>query len=354
MTCDPRLLSYYRDGALSFEERYELEDHLRECAECAAEMRGLMKLAQVVRSLPMVPVSPTLRDDVYRALAEQEERRRQPISLAGVGRALAPAVLAASIAVSALVAFRPGALDLASQPAPASVSVSVQGPNGQTAPAQVSSSAGSAVASANLPKTSPDVTTANLPKPASDPVAPPPPARPARIVPEPVADANGGLPVRAVDPSAVPAPIARLYGANQQIRDMLGEASPGSRTVTLLEQSFQGGLAILRGDTRQIYVLRRDGSKWSVHSEAQKSAVQSVTDGAPPAGAMLPAGGFASVWRSSPEIKSRLGWAVYEPRGSGGSIQMFERGLVVWTPHGILYVLTNDGHWRTFPDASPI
>ena len=42
MTCDPRLLSYYRDGALSFEERYEVEDHLRECQACTDGLRGLM------------------------------------------------------------------------------------------------------------------------------------------------------------------------------------------------------------------------------------------------------------------------------------------------------------------------
>ena len=76
MTCDPRLLSYYRDGALSFEERYELEDHLRECPECTAELRGLMRLAQVVRSLPMEPVSPTLRQDFNRLLAERQAEQR--------------------------------------------------------------------------------------------------------------------------------------------------------------------------------------------------------------------------------------------------------------------------------------
>ena len=61
MTCDPRLISYYRDGALSRDERYELESHMRECAECSAQFRGLMRLAQVVRSLPMEPVSQMLR-----------------------------------------------------------------------------------------------------------------------------------------------------------------------------------------------------------------------------------------------------------------------------------------------------
>ena len=134
MTCDPRLISYYRDGALSREERYGLEDHMRECGECTAGLRGLMRLAQVVRSLPMEPVSPTLRQDVMRAIAEREQEQRRPVALAGIGRALAPAGLAAAIAVSTLVVFRPGALDLANRPAPAPVAVTAPAPVG---PSQV-------------------------------------------------------------------------------------------------------------------------------------------------------------------------------------------------------------------------
>ena len=157
-----------------------------------------------------------------------------------------------------------------------------------------------------------------------------------------------------MNPAVVPEPIQRLYAANQQVRDLLGEASPGSKTVTLLEQSFQGGMAIWRSDTREIYVLRREGNTWSVHQDTWRPGDRIAVDAAPPPGAMVPAAGFGSVWRSTPEIKTRLGWAVYEPRGSGGSIQTFEHGLVVWTPHGLLYVLSNDGRWRTFPDASPL
>jgi hypothetical protein len=170
-----------------------------------------------------------------------------------------------------------------------------------------------------------------------------------------VADQNaGGLPVNYVNPAMVPEPIARLYGNNSQIRDLLGEASPGSRTVTLLEQSFQGGLAIWRSDTREIYVLSRDGNTWSAHPDTWRPGDRVVADTAPPPGALVPSAGFGTVWRNTPEIKNRLGWAVYEPRGSGGSIQAYEHGLVVWTPHGLLYVLSNDGKWRTFPDASPL
>ena len=154
--------------------------------------------------------------------------------------------------------------------------------------------------------------------------------------------------------AAVPAPIGRFYSSHEEVRDLLGEAQPGSRTVTLLEQSFQGGLAIWRSDTREIYVLRRDGNTWSAHADTWQPGDPISVDAPPPPGAMVPAGGFGTVWRTTPEVQKRLGWAVYEPRGSGGSIQTFERGMVVWTPHGLIYVLTNDGRWRTYADATPM
>lgn len=337
MSCDPRLISSYRDGALSREERYELEDHMRECGECTAGLRGLMRLAQVVRSLPMEPVSPTLRQDVMRAIAEREQEQRRPVALAGIGRALAPAAVAAAIAVSALVVFRPGALDLANRPAPAPVAVTAPAPVG---PSQVQSAQAPSSAAAEAPRSAGNPNSSFGGKPPL----------------QAVSESNAGnLPIKIANPAVVPEPIARLYGANTQVRDLLGEPSPGSKTVTLLEQSFQGGLAIWRSDTRQIYVLNREGNTWSVHSDNWRPGERiAMADGAPPPGALVPAGGFGTVWRSTPEVKTRLGWAVYEPRGSGGSIQVFEHGLVVWTPHGLLYVLSDDGRWRTFPDASPL
>jgi hypothetical protein len=152
----------------------------------------------------------------------------------------------------------------------------------------------------------------------------------------------------------MPRPISRLYNARQSLHDQLGKALPGSRTVTLLEQSFQGGLALWRSDTREIYVLRREGGTWTKYQDQSRLGGSIAVDVAPPPGALVPAGGFGALWGTRPEVKSRLGWAVYEPRGSGSTIQAFEHGLVVWSPHGLLYVLTDDGRWRTFADASPV
>ena len=331
MTCDVRLLSYYRDGTLSPDERYEVDAHLAICSECTQSLRGLMRLAQVVRSMPMVSAPPTLRQSVYASLQTRQRERPRPSLFGGLGRALAPAAVAAAVAVSAIVTFRPGAIEQPAAPAPIAASA------GQTTSQQ-----------ATAPSVSQAPAVSRAPERAPQAAARPPSFAPVSQ------DGPAGLPIKIVNPAVVPEPIQRLYTANQQVRDLLGAPSQGSKTITLLEQSFQGGLAIRRSDTREIYVLRREGNTWSVHSDTWRPGDRISVDVAPPPGAMVPAAGFGSIWRSTPEIKTRLGWAVYEPRGSGGLIQSFEHGLVVWTPHGLLYVLSNDGRWRTFPDASPL
>ena len=151
-----------------------------------------------------------------------------------------------------------------------------------------------------------------------------------------------------------PPPIARLYAGNTALRQQLGVPGEGSKTVTLVEQSFQGGMALRRGDSHEVYVLNRAGNTWAVYTDASRASDRARLDAVPPPGAMVPAVGFGSLWRSHPEVKERLGWAVYEPRGSGGAIQAFERGLIIWSPHGLLYVLSDDGTWKTYPDASPL
>lgn len=342
MTCDRRVLSFYRDGQLSMEQRYEVDCHLVACEQCTADLRGLMKLAQVIRSMAMEPVNSDLRQNVRRLIAERGPAQRRRVTIGGLARGFAPAVVAASVAVSVIVTFRPGALETVS-PAPV------------LAPA--ASSNGPLAAQPSVPgtgATEPQAPVAQVPgnRAVTDPrdVG----SGPARTGASRSGNPMLTFPVQMMEPAPIPAPIARLYGANRSVRDLLGEAMPGSRTVTLLEQSFQGGLAIWRSDTREIYVLRRDGNSWSAYSDTWNPGDRISVDMVPPPGALVPSGGFGSVWRSTPEIQNRLGWAVYEPRGSGGSIQTFERGMVVWTPHGLLYVLTNDGRWRTFADATAL
>lgn len=351
MSCDRRLLSSYRDAQLSSDERYLVERHLRECTDCRRELQGMVRIGQVIRSMPWEPVPTSVGREVRRKIAEREAGRRQPLPVGGYARAFAPAAAIASVALSLVLVLRPGTGETPLRlPSPAAVtSETTSAPPLATEPAPAASQPVAQPPAAERPgnpisdagrSTAPSAASSSLPDKTVAPSVPHVPSLASALA---APDAAPAMP-RAID---------RLYSSRAALREQLGEALPGSRTVTLLEQSFQGGLAIWRSDTREIYVLRREGGTWARYQDQSRPGEKAAVDVSPPPGALVPAGGFGTLWRTKPEVKSRLGWAVYEPRGSGSTIQAFEHGLVVWSPHGLLYVLTDDGRWRTFADASP-
>ena len=360
MTCDHRLLSAYRDAQLSSDERYLVDRHLKECGDCRRDLQGMVRVGQVIRSMPWEPVPARIGYEVRRKIAEREAARRQPLSLGGFARAFAPAAAVASVALSVVLVLRPGMGETPlGVPSPASQTtettpaiepiVAARPPATEPgeragaaapAPTAIAQRPGNPISDVGR-ATAPSAASAGLPDKTVAPGAPNVPSLAAALATQGVAP-------------AMPQPIGRLFSARQSLREQLGAPLPGSRTVTILEQSFQGGLAIWRSDTREIYVMRRQGGTWSRYQDQSRPGEQIAIDAAPPPGALVPTGGFGTLWRTRPEVKSRLGWAVYEPRGSGGTIQAFEHGMVVWSPHGMLYVLTYDGRWRTFADAAPV
>jgi anti-sigma factor RsiW len=314
MTCDSLLVSSYRDGELSPDVRRQVDEHLNVCDGCAALLRGYIRTAQAIRSMPYQPVPPSVAIELRQRIAERETTGLGLGVFRGLGRAVTPALATAAVALTFLVVFRPGAVE-----APTKTPVVV-------APAHAPTAQDPVV-----------VTTPSIVPVSRDDAAP----RTARVASSELL-------------AAIPPSIGRLYRSSQALQVQLGTPAPGSKTVTLMEQSFQGGVALWRGDTREIYVLNRDGGTWAAYPDTWRPGDPVAVEATPPPGAMAPAGGFGALWKNSPEVKSRLGWAVFEPRGSGGAIQSFEHGLIVWSPHGLLYVLADDGTWRTYPDAAPL
>lgn len=331
MMCDRQVLSAYRDGELTPDQKWRVDEHLEDCAVCMATLRQYRDLAQRIRSLPVQPVPRTLGAEVRQRIAEREAERQRVHPLAGLIRAATPAVAAAAVAVAVMIMVRPGAGGL-----PRETSIAVAPPTESVATRAPDPAAG---------------------VPAQVAAQPEPPR--STVVPTPeilrVSEGHAGLsgPVERQASVGIPS-IARLYQGSRDLGAQLGQPAEGSKTVTLIEQPFQGGLAIRRDDTHEIYVLHRAGGTWASYEDTWRLGDPVATDETPPPGALVPAGGFGQVWRDHAEVKSRLGWAVYEPRGSGGAIQAFERGIIIWSPHGLLYVLANDGTWKTYPDAAPL
>jgi len=73
----------------------------------------------------------------------------------------------------------------------------------------------------------------------------------------------------------------------------------------------------------------------------------------PPADRHRPLGAFAAAWQSDVELRQALGWAERAfPAAVTIAMQPFERGGMIWRGDtGQIYVLTESGTWRAFPDA---
>lgn len=75
--------------------------------------------------------------------------------------------------------------------------------------------------------------------------------------------------------------------------------------------------------------------------------------GEPPAGRFRPDGSFALMWENTPRLQQDLGWALAAGAETGpAAYQRFDRGIMFWLQSADrIFVLTNDGTWRSFEDT---
>ncbi len=354
MSCDRQRLSAYRDGELSVDEKRSVDAHLSVCVDCTAVLRGYTRVAQTIRSMPFLSAPPSVAAELRQRIAEREQTSRRRSPLAGLFGAMRPAAAAAAVMLTVLVVFRPGAADDPNSLRPAQTAAVSEADGGADGPSAVDGQAGVPEVAAVPP----------LEQSAPVQVAPPTTQPPSSIAQAPVfGPSSSGVPpvsVAARQPdtsqrlAGLPSAIGRLYRSNDRVRERLGQPAEGSKTVAVVEQSFQGGLILWRADTREMYVLDRKAATWATYQSTSRSGDGLALDVEPPPGALVPEGSFGLLWSTEPDVRQRLGWAVYEPRGSGGAIQSFERGLMIWSPHGLLYVLGQDGKWKTYADATPL
>jgi hypothetical protein len=113
-------------------------------------------------------------------------------------------------------------------------------------------------------------------------------------------------------------------------------------------QQFEHGMMIWRGDTKEIYVLYGDGSRdWPVYHDTWDES-QPVDDPArvPPPGLFQPVRGFGKLWRTSPDLAAKLGWALAPEQGYEMLVQEFQGGTMLLGPQGDVYVLLRSWAWE--------
>lgn len=92
MDCDvlSRYADLYLDGELAFEERAEIEAHLKQCEVCRGSVTGEVRLRKRIReSLLSARAPSSLRDHVARRLQEERSRLQRPRFLPTVTYAVA-------------------------------------------------------------------------------------------------------------------------------------------------------------------------------------------------------------------------------------------------------------------------
>ncbi len=140
--------------------------------------------------------------------------------------------------------------------------------------------------------------------------------------------------------------FGRVWQGYSRVRQGLGCPLEMEKTVWMAEQPFTGGLMFWRQDVKGVYVLCNNGT-WQYANDTWSSA-ESETDSTivAPWGYYQPRRGMGKVWRTFPNVRETLGWATAEERGFFGTVQAYERGVMLWSPTRGIYVLYSSGRWE--------
>ena len=167
----------------------------------------------------------------------------------------------------------------------------------------------------------------------------------------------------------------RLAPAPEHVRATrsadLGCPTEVASPIESVEQFFELGVMLWRSDTRTIYVLSSQGGtafyatdrapgfeqvKADQDDPAWRSFPDAFAEGQSEAAGLWPPDerlqepvrGFGKVWREQLGGPSaRLGWATTYERRVWSAVQSFERGLVIRTDTGRVYVLRSNGTWSS-------
>jgi hypothetical protein len=164
-------------------------------------------------------------------------------------------------------------------------------------------------------------------------------------------------------PTSCPVPPSGGFGvvfANdatliQLIGCPVGTATSVSSASQLYER---GGMFWLQGPPPVIYALL-GSRRFQRYDDTYNASTDPFSGGeAPPPGLLEPVRGFGKVWRSNPDVRNGLGWATNDEVGGTASIQLFDRGQMLYLPQrGEIIIMTFDpgnvtGTWRAVPGSA--
>ena len=203
------------------------------------------------------------------------------------------------------------------------------------------------------PQTTPSVAVALAPSatklPSTD-ASPTPTASP--MAPTP----TGAVIIATVPETATPAakaPLVALAAASQgdQVRGRIGKPAGEPLAVQLIEQAYENGRMLWRGDKQVVYVLLGDG-KWAAVADTSTAGKGLATPSAAPTQMPTGKGRFDKILGERDQISSQLGKAVGQELVGQGAIQDFANGTIVATDRKVAYALFANHHWLGIGDSS--
>jgi len=175
--------------------------------------------------------------------------------------------------------------------------------------------------------------------------------------PTSVATSFGGIPTAAVTcTTPPPAALAPLFATDPALSGQIGcpIGTTPAQTVTAAQLFERGMMVYVAGSPGTIYSLSNDGT-FRRFSDTFAAGVDPESGGeTPPSGLLEPVRGFGKVWRSNPDVRAALGWAIIPEQGDAGSqLLSFDRGRAIFLPQRSQTVLLIDdlggagGRWRS-------
>lgn len=147
--------------------------------------------------------------------------------------------------------------------------------------------------------------------------------------------------------------FATAYNSNAALAGQLSCPIDAATGIITAYQTFERGLMVWVsqvGTSGQpgIYVFYNNNT-YQRFADTWRDGIDLASTGAvAPDGLLEPIRGFGKIWRESGGVRDRLGWATRSETGSNGTIQVFERGEMVYiqaTGQTYIAVAGTPGTW---------
>ena len=150
-----------------------------------------------------------------------------------------------------------------------------------------------------------------------------------------------------LDPPSAPTACAQqpvrgfglVFESQPEASQLLGCPTLGEVAGGVVVQRFEHGWMLWqeRRDTvpATIYALFDDSQKYIRFDDTYNPGVDPAsTSSTPPPGLVEPSGGFGKIWREADalSVRDRLGWATATESSGDGAVEIFQHGLMVYTP----------------------